>query len=210
MLRNTKARLKKLALLPNHKVNAPSSPDEAKKWLGEVARYLYAVPNASNALKFVACGIRIYLSGKRSLNDALRLDLHTDSKPGRGRPQVPLATVQGIAKMLAEGVDIATIRKTFPISKTTADRIRADYRALTLTITDSHRMEDGHVRDREWKAAIRRARGIRPEWRESIILGMADTMLLDDLVDPIDPANPFAPQQVDPRHKPDLVRSRLK
>lgn len=112
--------------------------------------------------------------------------------------------------MLAEGVDIATIRKTFPISKTTADRIRADYRALTLTITDSHRMEDGHVRDREWKAAIRRARGIRPEWRESIILGMADTMLLDDLVDPIDPANPFAPQQVDPRHKPDLVRSRLK
>ena len=112
---------------------------------------------------------------------------------------------------VSRGDDIPTIIKTFPdVSKTTADRIRTDYRALTLTIPDSLRMEDGDVRDKEWKAALRRARGIRPEWREPIILGMVDAISFDDLVDPIDPANPFAPQQVDPRHKPNLVRGRLK
>lgn len=127
-----------------------------------------------------------------------------------GRPQVLLAMVQGIAKMIAEGADIPTIRKTFPdVSKTTADRIRADSRALALTIHDSLRMEDGDVRDKEWKAALRRAHGIRPEWREPIIKGWCDAILEDDIVDPLDPANPFARQPVDPLHKPVLVRGKL-
>jgi hypothetical protein len=42
-------------------------------------------------------------------------------------------------------------------------------------------MDDGEVRDKEWKIALRRARGIRPEWRAPIILGMADTILFDNM-----------------------------
>ena len=128
-----------------------------------------------------------------------------------GRPQVLPAMVRGIAKMLAEGDDIPKIRKTFPgVSKTTVDRVRADSRALACFIPDGHRMANGDVRDREWKTAQRRAKGIRPEWREAIILGWSDAITLNNLIDPIDPADPFAPQPVDPRHAPDVVRGRLK
>ena len=207
---NTKARLKKIGLLPIRKVKAPSSPKEARKWLESAARYLYAVPNASNALKFVACGIRIFLSGKRSLHDALGLEHHTYSKPRRGRPQVPFATVRGIARLLTEGSDLSVIKERFPVSKTTLDRIRTDYRALTFTIPEGHRMDDGDVREKEWRMAVRRAQGIRPEWRAAIILGLSDYITSDMLIDPIDLANPFAPQQVDPLHKPDLIRGKLK
>ena len=152
----------------------PKSPDchRCKKQI--------VIPDATTEKEFVKQARRVWHSAH-------------PNKPV-GRPQVLPATVRGIAKMLAKGFDIPTIRETFPsVSKTTADRIRTDYRALSLTIPDGHRMEDGYVRNKEWKAALRRARGIRPEWREPIILGIADTILFDDLIDPIDPANPFAP-----------------
>ena len=55
--------------------------------------------------------------------------------------------VREIVKMLAEGADIPTIRKTFPgASKTTADHIRTDSRASAYIIPDGHRMADGDVR----------------------------------------------------------------
>ena len=152
----------------------PKSPDcqRCKKQL--------VVPDATTGKEFVEQARRIWHSA------------HPNNPVGR--PQVLPATVRGIAKMLAGGADIPTIRGTFPsVSKTTADRIRTDCRALFLTIPDSHRMDDRYVRDKEWKIALRRARSIRPEWREQIILGMADSILFDDLIDPIDPANPFAP-----------------
>ncbi|TMQ31756.1 MAG: hypothetical protein E6K65_00265 [Nitrospirae bacterium] len=128
-----------------------------------------------------------------------------------GRPQVPPAAVRNIARMLAEGADVPSIMKAFPVvSKTTVDRIREGSRALACIIQASHRMADGDVRDREWRAAIRRAHGVRPEWRDAIILGWSDAITLNRLIDPIDPAHPFAPQPVDPEHKPVLVRGRLK
>ena len=148
---------------------------------------------------------------KEFIEQARRVWHAAHPKKPVGRPQVLSAMVRGIAKMLAEGADIPTIRKTFPdVSKTTADRIRSDSRALALTIPDSLRTADGDVRGREWRAAIRRAHGIRLEWREPIMLGWVDAILEGDIVDPLDPANPFARQPVDPQHKPVLVRGRWK
>jgi len=193
------------------KWKAPSSPKEARKWLQAVADHLLAWPNASVRFRFVGYALKKYIRDPETRHLYKELGLAApDSKRGPGRPQVDVVTVRGIAKMSAERVDIPTIRETFPsVSKTTVDRIRTDSRALACVIQASHRMDNGDVREKEWKAALRRAQGVRPEWRDAIILGWSDAIGLKSLIDPIDPANPFAPLLVDPLHRPELVRGKL-
>lgn len=128
-----------------------------------------------------------------------------------GRPQVHPEMVRAIVKMLVEGTDISSIMKTLTVRKTTVERIRSDSHALALTIRDSERMADGDVREAEWRTAIKRAHGVRPEWRKAIIRGWYEAIPLNDIVDPIDPTHPFAPQRVDPLHDPVLlIRDRYK
>lgn len=105
--------------------------------------------------------------------------------------------------MLTQKVDTSTIAKRVKRSKTTIEKVRADYRAITLDEALSH-IEKGEVLpDIEYKDAEERARKIPAKVRTAIIRGIVDTISAEDIVDPVplDPCIAFAPQPVEPEHK---------
>jgi hypothetical protein len=205
----------RLPAVSENKLKGPSSPEEAREWLEAAARHLSEWPNASRRFRFVGYALAAALKrgahDKESLLHALRLIPSTGAKRRRGNQPVSLESVRGIAKMLGKKASIPDILKSFDVSKTTIDRVRTEYRALTCNVPESWRDEDGGVRKDQWKKILRRARNIDPpEWADPIILGLCDAIAeggAGEILDPIDPANPFAPLPVDPDHKPELVRS---
>ena len=122
----------------------------------------------------------------------------------RGRPPVTPKKVRTIAKMLTQKVDLATISRTTKLSLTTVVRKRADYRAITLDEALSHIEEGEYLPDIEYHDAEERARRIPEKVRAAIIQGIVDAIPVTDILDPVplDPRLAFAPQQVEPDHKP--------
>jgi hypothetical protein len=107
----------------------------------------------------------------------------------RGRPSVPFNKVKAVARMLAQAdrlnqkPEIATIAKKTKLSPTTVQRIRADYRALTLDEAKSHIEIGESLPDVEYKRAERRARTVSKRVHEAIVEGIAEAIQLEDLVD---------------------------
>ena len=108
--------------------------------------------------------------------------------------------------MLTQKVDTSTIAKKTKRSKTTVEKVRADYRAITLDEALSHIEKGEYLPDIEYNIAERRARTISPNVRAAIIKGIADAIPAKGIIEPVplDPRLAFAPQQVEPEHKPPL------
>jgi hypothetical protein len=117
-----------------------------------------------------------------------------------------LEQVRAISRMLTQKVDTSIIAKEIKRSKTTVEKVRAHYRAITLDEALSHIEKRDYLPDIEYHDAEERARRISAEVRTAIIKGMADAIHLKDIVDPVplDPRLAFAPQQVESEHQPPL------
>jgi len=122
----------------------------------------------------------------------------------RGRPPVSDRKVRAISRMLTRKADVPTISRAVGLSQTTVERLRADYRAITLEEALSHIEKGEYLPDIEYNIAERRARTISAKVRAAILKGIVDAIPAEDIVDPVplDPRLAFAPQQVDPDHKP--------
>ena len=84
--------------------------------------------------------------------------------------------------MLTQKVDASTIAKKTKRSKTTVERIRADYRAITLDEAFSHIELGESLPDIEYKRAEIRARSVLPAVRAAIIRGISDAISLKDIL----------------------------
>ena len=117
-----------------------------------------------------------------------------------------LKQYRAISKLLTQKVDVSIIAKKTKRSKATVEHVRADYRAITLDEPLSHIDKGEVLPDIEHHDAEERVRRIPPMVRTAIIKWIADTIVVEDIVDPVplDPRLAFAPQQVEPEHKPPL------
>jgi hypothetical protein len=115
-----------------------------------------------------------------------------------------LKQIRAISRMLTQKFDVPTIAMKTKRSKTTVDRVRADYRVITLDEAKSHIEKGEYLPDIEFNIAERRAKTIPADVRTAIIQGIVDAIPLEAIVDPVplDPRLAFAPQQVEPEHKP--------
>ncbi len=128
-----------------------------------------------------------------------------------GRPAVPSAKISTIARLLTRKASMAAIMKAVGLSKSTVNRVRADYNAVTYeTALRRVGIEGEMLRDREYRVAETRARKVPPRVRTAIIQGIANAIKLKDLLAPApsDPHHMYAPQVVEPEHAPVLLRGK--
>lgn len=176
-------RVRKPSLLPK-RFKRPSDPEQARKWLREVADHLSNFPNAGPGYRFVAYAIKKFLHapGKMRLGDALGLKPRIDSK--RGRPPVPAKTIRAISKMLTLKVDVQKIVEVVDRSKSFVESIRADYRAVTWEAPLSKIDIGDELRQisPEFQAAEARERQVPKVRRDAIILGISDAIPLSEII----------------------------
>jgi hypothetical protein len=113
--------------------------------------------------------------------------------------------VKSISRMLAANEPVAKIVKAVKVSQTTVERVRADYRAVTFEAALDRLDKGDYLPDIEYKRAEIRARIVPPDVRTAIIAGIIEAKLrAEDILDevPKDPRLAFAPQEVEPEHKP--------
>lgn len=173
------ARLKRKSLLPQT-FKRPSDPEQAREWLRKVADHLFDYPYAGPAQRFVAYGLRRFLSGKESLGRALGLSPQTEVKVGR--PSISSKQVSAVTEMLVREVPVKQIAKETRLSKSTIDRVRADYNALTLR-TALQKVEVGErLPDIELHDAQKRAGNVSKQRRKAIVEGIARTISSKNLL----------------------------
>lgn len=129
--------LKRLSLLPRQRIKRPSSPEEAKVWLREVARTLYRQPNASNQLRFVARAIRVFLMGKGKISLDAAFGL-TSKRGAPGWPEVRFAMAEEIHRMRPAGSswkDIAKALEKKGYKDTDTGTLRRIYREFQTVLT---------------------------------------------------------------------------
>jgi hypothetical protein len=115
--------------------------------------------------------------------------------------------------MLAQNHAVEEIAKLIRVSKTTVERVRADYNALTFKTALSKLSPGDWLDDIQYKQAEIRARGVRGNIRRAIIAGIVDARLkVTDILDPVptDSRLALAPQDVDPEHDPVRLAKRHK
>lgn len=127
------------------------------------------------------------------------------------KPKITPRQVKAIAKRLAQNVTVLEIARAVKVSRTTVERVRADYNAITLR-TALRRLTPGdYLADYEYKEAERRARGVSEAWRAAILQGIADSITRKDLIEPLpdDPRVVYAPQKIDPEHDPAILLRKM-
>lgn len=136
----------------------------------------------------------------------------------RGRPGVSSTKVTAIAKMLSKKATHARIAKVVGVSKTTVDRVSKLWNAMawqgkdTTDLSDLCKLPEGELSEarkkilQELEVAFTKASEKVPKvLRAAIIKGVVAARLrAKDILDPVplDPRLAFAPQQVEPEHKP--------
>ena len=161
------------------KFRKPSDPEQAREWLLDVANHLFKYPYAGPAKRFVAYGLMRFLSGKESLSRALRLLPPTEVKAGR--PSISLEQVRTVTEMLVRKVPVKQIAGETRLSKSTIDRVQADYNALTFK-TALQKVEVGEMLpDIEARDAQKRAGKISKQRRKAIMEGIARAISPKDL-----------------------------
>lgn len=185
----------------NRLTHADLEGTQARERLQDLVDHLSNFPNASRSLRYAADAIKKYLrGGYSSLDEAFNLVAHSGTPRRRGNQPLSDEQVRTVAKMLRKGAEVPVIVKSCNLSKTTVDRVKTEYRALLHIVQGYSRIKHGELREGDWKTIERRARSIDPpEWRKPIIQGIADVIYEEgDLIDQVDPANPFAPLPVNP------------
>jgi hypothetical protein len=158
----------------------PRSPEEAKEFLRAVADHLSNVPYGSPRFRFVAYGLKRFLTGKETLSRALGLSQQT--KPVLGRPSVSSEQVSAVTEMLVRKVPVKQIARETRLSKSTIDRIRADYNAVTWE-SARRKVDVGEmIPDIEADEAEDRERKVSKHRRAAIIEGMARAIPLKDIL----------------------------
>lgn len=116
-------------LPPVRKIRRPASPQEAKQWMRQTAKFLYRYPNASNALRYVALAFRGFLAGRAKLTDALGLKERSETRIGR--PAIPADKELAIVRLIIKRIPaVQIVKQVRNVSLRHVQEIRADYRAL--------------------------------------------------------------------------------
>lgn len=167
------------------KMVRPRSPEEAKEFLRAVADHLSNMPYGSSRFRFVAYGLKRFLTGKETLSRALGLS--QQARPVLGRPSTSSEQVSTVTEMLVRNVSVKQISTETRLSKSTIDRIRADYNAVAWE-SARRKVDVGQmIPDIEATDAKERLLKVPKHRRVAIIEGMARAIPLSDLLpDPKD------------------------
>jgi len=136
----------------------------------------------------------------------------------RGRPGVSSIKVTAIVKMLSKKTTHARIAKAVGVSKTTVDRMSKLWNAMawqsndTTDFIDLCKLPEGKLSEARKRilqklelAFTKASEKVPKDKRAAIIKGVVAARLrAKDILDPVplDPRLAFAPQQVEPEHKP--------
>ncbi len=173
---------KSTAFPRNASSEQPSSPKEAREWLLRIADHLETFPNAGPSFRFVAGAIKKYLQNPGANRLQQELGLVMKQSPKEGRPSVSPETVSTVTEMLVQGKTVAEISRQVKASKSTIDRIRADYNALTWK-TALKKVEVGEMLPAiEASEAEERALKVSQERRTAIFEGIARAIPLKSLL----------------------------
>jgi hypothetical protein len=119
------ARLKKLSLFPKRKkLKRPSDPEQARKWLREVADHLSNFPNAGPGYRFVAYAIKRFLrSNTRNLSKELGL-IYPPGKPRTFQERsANMDTARKIDALIRAGEKWPQVEEKLGMDKRTLERI---------------------------------------------------------------------------------------
>lgn len=103
--------------------------------------------------------------------------------PKKGRPAVSLKKIRTISRLLTRKASVPEIVKSVGLSKTTVDRVRADYNAVLMVRAYGSVDIGESVPDIEWRQGERRAKMIKTDVYKAIIQGIADASKPKDILD---------------------------